>query len=66
VILGVVTVAKSTVESVEEIRGRLQLALAHIDPERLLAAPDCGLGLLGRELARAKLKNLCEASRSLG
>ena len=66
VILGVVTVAKSTVESVEEIRGRLQLALAHIDPERLLAAPDCGLGLLGRELARAKLKNLCEASQSLG
>lgn len=28
-----------------------------------IAAPDCGLGLLGRDLA--KLKNLCAAARSL-
>ena len=35
----------------------LVAALAHIDAERLIAAPDCGLGLLGRELAIAKLQN---------
>ncbi len=64
VILGVVAVAKSQVESVEEIRDRLQAALAHIDAERLLAAPDCGLGLLGRERAQQKLANLCEAARA--
>ncbi|MDP7297676.1 MAG: 5-methyltetrahydropteroyltriglutamate--homocysteine methyltransferase, partial [Gammaproteobacteria bacterium] len=57
-------VAKSQVESVEEIRDRLQAALAHIDAERLLAAPDCGLGLLGRERAQQKLANLCEAARA--
>jgi len=39
--------------------------LQHIDSERLLAAPDCGLGLLGRELALAKLRNMCTAARSL-
>jgi 5-methyltetrahydropteroyltriglutamate--homocysteine methyltransferase len=65
VTLGVVAIAKSHVESVEEIRSRLEQALEHIDPERLMAAPDCGLGLLGRERAMAKLQNLCTAAHSL-
>ena len=65
VIFGVVAIARSKVESVESIRERLIAALQHIDADRLIAAPDCGLGLLGRELSMAKLKNLCEAARSL-
>ncbi len=65
VILGVVAIARSEVESVEQIRERLQLALQHIDAPRLIAAPDCGLGLLGRELAMAKLTNMCKAADSL-
>ena len=66
VILGVIAVAKSKVESVGEIRDRLVSALEHIDADRLLAAPDCGLGLLSRELARSKLSNMCEAVRTIG
>ncbi len=65
VILGVVAIAKSRVETVQEIRARLQAALEHLGPERLIAAPDCGLGLLGRELALRKLRNLCAAAHSL-
>ena len=65
IILGVVTIASSRVESVEEIRERLKAALEHIDAERLIAAPDCGLGILGRDLALQKLRNLSEASHSL-
>lgn len=65
VILGVVAIAKSRVEEVEEIRGRLQQALVHIDPQRLVAAPDCGLGLLGRKRALQKLRHMCEAARSI-
>jgi len=65
VIFGAVAIAKSRIESVEEIRERLQAALEHIDAERLLAAPDCGLGLLGRERAVEKLQNLCAAAQSL-
>ena len=65
VIFGAVAIAKSRVEPVEEIRDRLIEALEHIDAHRLVAAPDCGLGLLGRELAVAKLKNLCEAAQSV-
>ena len=65
VIFGVIAIARSRVEPVDEIRERLQAALAHIDAERLIAAPDCGLGILGRDLAMAKLKNMSEAAHSL-
>lgn len=65
VILGVVAIARSRVESAEEIRTHLREALEHIDGDRLIAAPDCGLGLLGRERTLAKLRNLCEAAHSL-
>ena len=64
-IFGAVAIAKSKVESVEEIRERLKQALGHIDEHRLVAAPDCGLGLLGRERAMEKLRNLSEAAKSI-
>ena len=66
VILGVVAIARSRIEETEEIRDRLQKALAHIDARRLIAAPDCGLGLLGRERALQKLKNMCVAAKAVG
>jgi 5-methyltetrahydropteroyltriglutamate--homocysteine methyltransferase len=65
VIFGAVAIARSRVETMDEIRARLRAALEHIDAERLIAAPDCGLGLLGRELAMAKLTNLCAAAHDL-
>jgi 5-methyltetrahydropteroyltriglutamate--homocysteine methyltransferase len=65
VLLGVIAVAQSRLEEVEAVRARLRAALEHIDPHRLLAAPDCGLGLLGRDLARQKLRVLSEAAHSL-
>lgn len=65
VIFGAVGIATSRHEPVEEIRARLQEALEHIEAERLIAAPDCGLGLLGRELSLVKLKNLSAAAKSL-
>lgn len=65
VVLGTVAVASNRIEPVEEIRARLQTALRHIDAERLWAAPDCGLGLLGTDLARQKLSNMCAAAMSI-
>ncbi len=58
VVLGVVAVAQSRVAGAEEIAERLTAALEHIDRDRLVAAPDCGLVMLDRDLAMAKLKNL--------
>lgn len=65
VILGVVRIADSRIESVEEIAARLAQALEHIDRHRLLAAPDCGLGLLNETLALRKLSNMCTAAQSV-
>lgn len=65
VILGSVTIACSEIESTDAIRDRLQNALQHIDKERLMAAPDCGLMMFDREMAMAKLRNMCEAAHSL-
>jgi len=65
VIFGAVAIAKSRVETVEEIRMRLQQALQHIDATRLIAAPDCGLGMLSRQQAVSKLSHLCLAAQSV-
>ncbi len=65
VVLGVVAIATSRVETVDEIGARLHAALGHIDAARLIAAPDCGLAMLPRETARHKLANLCAAARGL-
>ena len=65
VILGSVAIAASRVETVEEITGRLHNALEHIDAGRLVAAPDCGLMMLGRDLAVKKLSNLCAAAQAM-
>ena len=63
--IGVVDISGSRVEPVDEIARRLGQALEHIDPRRLVAAPDCGLGLLGRSLAVEKLSNMCAAVRGV-
>ncbi len=62
VLLGVVKIASSKVESAEDITMRLKRATEHIDRHRLEAAPDCGLGYLGRDLARQKLACMCAAA----
>jgi 5-methyltetrahydropteroyltriglutamate--homocysteine methyltransferase len=66
VMLGVIAIANSRIETVAEITGRLQAALQHIDADRLIASPDCGLGYLDRKLALAKLTNMVSAAKSVG
>ena len=65
VILGVIGIARTGIEAVEAIRERLTAALDHIDADRLIAAPDCGLIMLDRETTAAKLKNLVAAARTV-
>jgi len=64
-IVGFVRIASSEVETVDEIRQRMAAILQYVPAERLIAAPDCGLGFLGRTLAMKKLKNLCDAARAI-
>jgi len=64
-IVGFVRIASSNVESPEEIAARMRAVLEHVPKERLIAAPDCGLGFLGRDLAMTKLRNMCAAAQSI-
>ena len=66
VIFGAVGIARSRIETVEEIAGRLNTALHHIDASRLMVAPDCGLNMLTGEMIKAKLTNMVLAARSVG
>lgn len=66
VIWGAVAIAKSRIETVDEIKARLEQVLDHIDAEQLIIAPDCGLGYLTEEMVHAKLRNMTEAAHALG
>ena len=48
---------------VEEIESRIHEVLKFISKEQLIAAPDCGLGHLSRELAMKKLKIMSVAAK---
>jgi len=61
IILGLIKIASSVEETIDEIQIRIEKALNHIDLNRLIAAPDCGLGHLPRNLAKKKLKTMVEA-----
>jgi 5-methyltetrahydropteroyltriglutamate--homocysteine methyltransferase len=65
VIFGAVAIADSRVETVDEVVARLQSALEHIDRDRLVVAPDCGLGLLTAKLAEDKLRVMCQAAAQI-
>ena len=65
VILGVIAIAKSQVESVDDIRDRVATVLRHIPAERLILGPDCGLGFLPRNILEQKLRNMIKAAKSL-
>ena len=62
VIVGLVDVAVSRIEPVEEIVERIRAIKRVLPEDRIIGAPDCGLGFLGHDLAISKLKNLCEAA----
>jgi 5-methyltetrahydropteroyltriglutamate--homocysteine methyltransferase len=62
VILGVLDLGDMSVEDPDVVAARIRAALRHIDPERLLVGPDCGMKYLPREVARGKLRALVEGA----
>ncbi|MDJ0980612.1 MAG: hypothetical protein QNI94_03255, partial [Kiloniellales bacterium] len=65
VILGAVAISQTRIESREEIQDRLAGALRHIEADRLMVAPDCGLGMLDQDSVRAKLRNMTAAAAAV-
>ena len=58
IMLGVLDLASPVAETAEQVAARIRQALKYVAPERLVAAPDCGMKYLTRELAFAKLSAL--------
>jgi 5-methyltetrahydropteroyltriglutamate--homocysteine methyltransferase len=58
ILLGVLDLGAAEIETAETVAARLRAGLEHVAPERLIAAPDCGMKYLPRERAAAKLRAL--------
>jgi 5-methyltetrahydropteroyltriglutamate--homocysteine methyltransferase len=63
VMWGVLDLASEDVETPDLVADRLRRALEFVPPERLIAAPDCGMKYLPRERAYAKLQAMAEGAR---
>ena len=66
VVLGVLDLGDPAAETADVVARRLEAALVHVGPARVIAAPDCGMKYLPRELARAKLRALVDGARQVG
>jgi 5-methyltetrahydropteroyltriglutamate--homocysteine methyltransferase len=62
VMLGVIDLGTSEVETPETVAQRIRAGLEHVPAERLVLAPDCGMKYLTRELAFAKLRSLVQGT----
>ena len=58
VVLGVLDLGDSRVETPDEVADRIRDALPHVPAQRLVPAPDCGMKYLPRDRAFAKLQAL--------
>jgi len=58
IMLGVVDLSTPVAETAEQVAARIRKGLKYVAPERLVAAPDCGMKYLSRDLAFAKLAAL--------
>jgi 5-methyltetrahydropteroyltriglutamate--homocysteine methyltransferase len=63
VVLGVLDLGSDEVETPEVVAGRIRRALDVLPPERLAAAPDCGMKYLPRERAFRKLEAMVAGAR---
>ena len=63
ILLGVLDLGSQQAETPEGVAERLRRALEVVPPERLVAAPDCGMKYLPRELAFRKLEAMVAGAR---
>jgi 5-methyltetrahydropteroyltriglutamate--homocysteine methyltransferase len=66
IILGVLDLSTEQVETPELVAERLARAFPHVDAGRLVAAPDCGMKYLPRDVAYAKLEALAAGAAAGG
>jgi 5-methyltetrahydropteroyltriglutamate--homocysteine methyltransferase len=62
IILGVLDLSDVSVDAPEAVAQRIRRALEHVPADRIVAAPDCGLKYLPREVAFGKMVSLVEGA----
>ena len=62
IILGVIDLADMAIETPQTVAARIRAALAHVAPERLVIAPDCGMKYLPRAVAFGKMKAMVDGA----
>ena len=63
IILGVIDLNDTTVETPEKVAARIRRSLPFVAPERIVVAPDCGMKYLPREAAFGKMKAMVEGAK---
>jgi len=63
IVLGVLDLGAEDVETPDMVAARIRKALAVVEPEKLVVAPDCGMKYLPRERAFRKLEAMVEGAR---
>ncbi len=64
-LLGCIDLSDPEVETPEVVAARVRRALAHVKPEQIILAPDCGMKYLARETAQGKLAAMVQAAQQL-
>ena len=62
IILGVLDLSDMDVETPETVAARIRRALPHVDADKIIVAPDCGLKYLPRDVAFGKMKAMAEGA----
>jgi 5-methyltetrahydropteroyltriglutamate--homocysteine methyltransferase len=63
IILGVIDLSTHDVETPQTVAERIRKALPYIGPERIVAAPDCGMKYLPHDVAFGKMRSLVEGAK---
>lgn len=62
ILLGVLSLGDKSVESAETVADRIRAGLEHVEADKLVPAPDCGMKYLPRDVAFGKLRALADGA----
>jgi len=65
IMLGCIDLSDMAVETAQVVAERIRRAFAHVRPEDIIVAPDCGMKYLPREVAFGKMKVMVEGAKLL-
>ncbi len=63
IILGVIDLSDVTVETPEQVAGRIRRALPYVAAQNIIVAPDCGMKYLPRDVAANKLDAMVKGAK---